>query len=415
MKRIWRDVRRGAEYGKVFLFWCLCAPLVGAVGGLVGAAFSWCLRLAGLLREDYWPWMLVGLPLAGLVIVLLYRVCRLEKDPSTNLVLASIREAEAVPMRLAPLIFVGTVLTQLCGGSAGREGAALQIGGSLGNFLGRKGKLAPADCRIVTMCGMSAVFAAIFGAPVTAMVFAMEVAKVGSMLYGAILPCALAAVIGYGVASLCGVELEAFPHPAFPGLAWDSVLQAVGVAAVCALVSVLFCAGLHWSIRLARHYLRNPYLRILLGGAAVAGLLALLGSRYAGAGQEMVSSALSGEALPWDFVVKLLLTVLTIAAGFKGGEIIPSMAAGACLGCALAPLLGMEGSFGAGVGLVALFCGVVNCPLSAILLGVELLGGEGILYYAVAAAVSYLLSGYSGLYSGQRFSQSKAEPIQRLS
>ena len=410
MKRIWRDVRRGAEYGKTFLFWGLCAPVVGAVGGLVGAAFSWCLHFAGLFREGFWPWLLIALPAAGLLIVLLYRVCGLEKDPSTNLVLASIREAEAVPMRLAPLIFVGTVLTQLCGGSAGREGAALQIGGSLGNFLARKAKLGAGERRIVTMCGMSAVFAAIFGAPVTAMAFAMEVAKVGSVLYSAILPCALAAVIGYGVSNLCGVEYESYGHPAFPGLAWDSILQSVAVAAVCALVSVLFCAALHWIIRLARHYLRNPYLRIGLGGVLVAVLLAVLGSRYGGAGQELIVQALSGQALPWDFLVKLFLTVLTIAAGFKGGEIIPGMAVGACLGCTIAPLLGMDPAFGGAVGIIALFCGMVNCPLSSILLGVELLGGEGILYYAVAAAVSYLLSGYSGLYSGQRFSQSKLEP-----
>lgn len=410
MKRIWRDVRRGAEYWKKFLFWGLCAPVVGAIGGLVGAAFSWCLKLAGLCRGEFWPWILIGLPAAGLLIVLLYRVCGLEKDPSTNLVLASIREAEAVPMRMAPLIFVGTVLTQLCGGSAGREGAALQIGGSLGNFLARKGKLEPGERRILTMCGMSAVFAAIFGAPVTAMAFAMEVAKVGSVLYSAILPCALAAVIGYGVSHLCGVEFEVFGRPDFPGLAWDSVLQSVAVAAVCALVSILFCAALHWAIRLARHYLRNPYLRIALGGAVIAGLLVLLGSRYGGAGQELMIQAFAGNALPWDFLVKLCLTVLTIAAGFKGGEIIPGMTIGACLGCTLAPLLGMNPAFGGAVGMIALFCGMVNCPLSAILLGVELLGGEGILYYAVAAAVSYLLSGYSGLYSGQKFSQSKLEP-----
>lgn len=410
MKRIWRDVRRGAEYWKKFLFWCLCAPLVGAVGGLVGAAFSWCLRFAGLFREEFWPWLLLGLPVAGLLIVFLYRACGLEKDPSTNLVLVSIREAEAVPMRLAPLIFVGTVLTQLCGGSAGREGAALQIGGSLGNFLARKGKLEAGEGRIVTMCGMSAVFAAIFGAPVTAMVFAMEVAKVGTVLYSAILPCALAAVMGYGVAHLCGVELEAFGDPVFPGLAWDSILQSVAVAAACAVVSILFCTVLHWAIRLARHYLRNPYLRIGLLGGVVAGLLALLGSRYGGAGQELMAQALAGGALPWDFLVKLCLTALTIAAGFKGGEIIPGMTVGACLGCTLAPLLGMDPGFGGAVGMVALFCGMVNCPLSAILLGVELLGGEGILYYAVAAAVSYLLSGYSGLYSSQQFSDSKLEP-----
>ena len=410
MKRIWRDVRLGAEYWKKFLFWCLCAPLVGAIGGLVGAAFSWCLKLAGLFRGEYWPWLLIGLPLAGLLIVLLYRICGLEKDPSTNLVLASIREAEAVPMRLAPLIFVGTVLTQLCGGSAGREGAALQIGGSLGNFLARKTRLSPGEGRIVTMCGMSAVFAAIFGAPVTAMAFAMEVAKVGSVLYSAIFPCALAAILGYGVSHLCGVELESFGHPGFPGLAWDSILQSVAVAAVCAVVSILFCAALHWAIRLARHYLRNPYLRIGLGGVVIAGLLVLLGSRYGGAGQEMIAQSMAGQILPWDFLVKLCLTVLTIAAGFKGGEIIPGMTIGACLGSALAPLLGMDPGFGGAVGMIALFCGMVNCPLSAILLGVELLGGEGILYYAVAAAVSYLLSGYSGLYSGQQFSQSKLEP-----
>lgn len=314
-------------------------------------------------------------------------------------------------MALVPVIFASTALTHLCGGSAGREGAALQIGGGLGFACGRLFRLDEKELRMATLCGMSALFSALFGTPLTASVFALEVVSVGQIYYSGLVPCLASALTAYGVTGLCGIAPTRFAVPVV-GLTADMLWRVALLAVLCALVSILFCVTMHQSERLLGKKVPNPFLRAALGGAALIALTLLGGTRdYNGAGVDVITRALErGEAAPEAFALKLLFTALTLSCGFRGGEVVPAFFIGSTFGCAAGPLLGLDPGFAAAVGLVGVFCGAVNCPLASIILSVELFGSGEILYFAVACCVSYMLSGYTGLYSSQKIMYSKLRP-----
>lgn len=392
-------------YPAALIKWLAVGGLIGVIGGVIGSLFHIGVSYATRWRAAH-PWVLYLLPLLGLIIVGLYRVTRVEgKD--TNAVIESVHFGKNVPVLLVPVIFLSTVLTHLGGGSAGREGAALQIGGGIGFETGRLLRLGEKDLPLATLCGMSAVFSALFGTPLTATVFAMEVISVGVFYYAGLVPCLTASLVGYLVSLLMGVPPTRFTVAA-PLPEACTMLPVLVLAIGCALVSILFCRGLRETGRMAARLLPNPYWRAAIGGALIIGLTLLVGSTdYNGAGMELVERAVSGEANAWAWLLKLLFTAVTIGFGFKGGEVVPSFFVGACFGCALGGLLGLPAGFGAAIGLVAVFCGVVNCPFASIFLSIELFGAGGLLYFAVACAVSYLLSGYCGLYSSQTILYSK--------
>lgn len=392
-----------------FFKWMLLSVLAGAGIGLAGTGFLFCIRAATKLRQEI-PGLVWFLPAAGVLIVFLYRACGVRKSQGTNLVLLAVRSPEPVPLRMAPLIFVSTVLTHLFGGSAGREGAALQMGGSLGFQMGRLFRLDEKDLHVMTMCGMSAAFSALFGTPVTAAVFSMEVVSVGVMYYAALVPCAVASLVAAGVARAFGALPEAYRIP-FPGAEAAPALRVLLLAALCAVLSALFCFVLQGAGRLYRKTLKNQYLRAAVGGGLVLLLMLACGTRdYLGAGMDGIAGSLRGTARPEAFLLKLVFTALTLGAGFKGGEIVPAFFVGAAFGCTAGGLLGLDPAFGAAMGLLSLFAGVTNCPLTALVLGVELFGAQGLPFYLLATAVSYMLSGYTGLYSGQRILYSKFRP-----
>lgn len=392
-------------YPAALIKWLAVGGLIGGIGGVIGSLFHIGVSYATRWRSAH-PWVLYLLPLLGLIIVGLYRVTRVEgKD--TNAVIESVHFGKNVPVLLVPVIFLSTVLTHLGGGSAGREGAALQIGGGIGFETGRLLRLGEKDLPLATLCGMSAVFSALFGTPLTATVFAMEVISVGVFYYAGLVPCLTASLVGYLVSLLMGVPPTRFTVAA-PLPEACTMLSVLVLAIGCALVSILFCRGLRETGRMAARLLPNPYWRAAIGGALIIGLTLLVGSTdYNGAGMELVERAVSGEANAWAWLLKLLFTAVTIGFGFKGGEVVPSFFVGACFGCVLGGLLGLPAGFGAAIGLVAVFCGVVNCPFASIFLSIELFGAGGLLYFAVACAVSYLLSGYCGLYSSQTILYSK--------
>ena len=385
--------------------WLAVGALIGGIGGGIGSLFHIGVNYATQMRTAH-PWILYLLPVLGLIIAGLYRVTRVEgKD--TNAIIESVHFGKNVPLLLVPVIFISTVLTHLGGGSAGREGAALQIGGGIGFETGRLLRLGEKDLPLATLCGMSAVFSALFGTPLTATVFAMEVISVGVFYYAALIPCLTASLVGYLVSLLMGVPPTRFTVAA-PALKAGTMLPVVLLAIGCALVSILFCRGIQETGRLAARLLPNPYLRAAAGGILVIGLTLLAGSTdYNGAGMEMVERAVSGEAADWAWLLKLLFTAVTIGFGFKGGEVVPSFFVGACFGCVMGGLLGLPAGFGAALGLAAVFCGAVNCPIASVVLSVELFGAGGLMYFAVACAISYLLSGYCGLYSSQTILYSK--------
>ena len=384
-----------------FLRWSLLAVLVGAVCGLVGTAFHVCVNYATKWRGEF-AWLLYLLPVGGVVIVWLYHRLGQSSSLGTDRLFTSIQDRTAVPVAMAPLIFVATFLTHLLGGSAGREGAALQLGGSLGSDIGRLLKLSEDDRRTLTMVGMGALFAALFGTPLTATLFVMEVLCMGHMVYSSFVPCIVASLTAFGVSLLLHMEPEGYTLAVVPALNWLSALQVTGMAALCAALSVIFCAVMHISGHSFRKWMKNPYVRAIAGGAAIIALTLLVGTRdYNGAGAQVIERAIAGEARPQDFLLKLVFTAITLGCGYKGGEIVPTFFVGATFGCVVGPLLGMNPGFAAAIALVATFCGNTNCPVASVFLGIELFGGQAVPLFALACAVSYMLSGYSSLYHNQ--------------
>ena len=388
---------------RVLVLWLVLAAAVGLVCGGVGTAFHLSVEAVTELRGEH-GWILWLLPLAGLVIVALYKGTRCE-GMGTNNVIRAVQSGEAVSPLLVPAIFLGTVLTHLCGGSAGREGAALQMGGSIGYNVGRLFRLSDHDRRTATVCGMAAFFSALFGTPLAATLFAMMVEDVGLTFSVAFVPGFLAALVAYGVSLACGISPTRFALADAPALTADAVLKVMVLGAACAVVSRLFCGLLHFTEHELPKRLPNPWVRAAVGGMAVVALSYLMGvGRYNGAGMGVIAAAVEqGEALPWDFLCKALLTAVTLASGFKGGEVVPSFYIGATFGCAVGPLLGLPAGFSAAVGLVAVFCGATNTLIPSILMAYELFQGEGLELVALGCGVCYMLSGYHGLYSSQTF------------
>lgn len=401
------------DIGKMLLSfakWIIIAAVVGAFVGIVGVFFHICVEKATEIRVEM-PWLIWLLPIGGAAIVFLYKKTGMEKDRGTNLVLDAVRSNEPLNIKTAPLIFVSTVITHLFGGSSGREGAALQIGGSIASYVGTHIKLDEKDQRIITMCGMAAGFSALFGTPVAAVVFAMEVVSVGVMYYSAIVPCIIASAVGAYIASVFDIAPTSFSIiGSIPTIELLTIFKVIVLAVLCAAVSMLFCLTLKKTHKLYDK-IPNKTVAAIVGGLAVAILTFIIGTTdYNGAGMDVIGRAVAGEAEYEAFILKIIFTALTLGAGFKGGEIVPTLFVGATFGNVAGKLLGLGGSFGAGLGMAALFCGVTNCPLTSLILSIELFGTEGLIYYAVACAVSYKLSGYYGLYSAQKIVYSKHRP-----
>lgn len=390
-----------------FVKWTVISLITGAAGGVVGGIFGHGIRLAaGFFRGC--GWLLYLLPVSGVIIVFLYQITKQEKNKGTNMVLEAISSDKKVVMTTGPLIFVSTVLTHLTGGSAGREGAALQIGGSLGTLLGRLWKLDERDSKIGVMCGMSACFGALFGTPLAAGVFSMEVADVGVMYYAAMMPCLLSAFTGAGVAGLMGLSGERFTVLEIPEFGAVPAVVAVCLGILCAVLSIGFCMTLHEAEHLYKRFFKNPYVRILAASAMIIGLTLLVGSRdYNGSSVGLIEEAMEGHVRYEAFILKTLFTALTLGAGYKGGEIVPTLCVGATFGCIVGTVLGFSPSLCAGCGMVALFAAVTNCPVSSLFIAFEMCGFQAMPYFAIVIAVSFTLSGYYGLYGSQKFMYSK--------
>lgn len=411
-KEYWVNcLRRSVRYGLVFIKWLIFALVMGTICGAVGTAFHHCVEFVTGFRMENSK-IIAFLPFAGLLIVFIYRICGMKHDKGTNLVIGSIRSTEdVVPARMAPLIFITTVITHLFGGSSGREGAALQIGGSLGVSIGRLFKLDDSDKHILTLCGMSAVFSALFGTPISAALFSMEVISIGILYYCAFVPCLLSSVIAFSITHKLNVVHTYFNLESIPSFGIGNATRIIIIAILCAILSSLFCILMHLTHGLFRKYFKNQYIRVFVGGLLLAILTFVLQTTdYNGAGMDIIGRAISGDSRPLDFLFKMIFTCITIACGFRGGEIVPSFFIGATFGCVTGSLMGLDPGFAAALGLICFFCGVVNCPLTSIFLSIELFGGKGILYFAIGCAISYMLSGYYSLYNEQKIIYSKLRP-----
>lgn len=390
-----------------FIKWVEGAIVIGIVSGCIGTAFGKCVLWVSAFFQSH-PWMVFLLPLTGLLVLGVYHMLGEDNNRGTNMVIESIYSNTEISFATAPAVFAGTLLTHLGGGSAGREGAALQMGGSIGTQIGKWLKFDEKDKKIAVMCGMSGVFAALFGTPMAAAIFSMEVISIGVMYYAALVPCVFSAFTAAALARFWGLMPEQFAIGAVPAWSIETAIVAVGLAAGCALVSELFCITLHTTEHLYKKYLPSPVWRILSGAAIVIVLTLLTGStRYNGSGVSLIEKCFEGEGLPWDFLMKILFTTVTLEAGFKGGEIVPTPDDRRGVWQFLCISLWTAGRSYDRRGMLGLFVGVTNCPISTLLLGFELFGYEAMPFFVLVIAVSFSFSGYYSLYASQKFIYSK--------
>ena len=408
-------IRNRHDHAVSVLRWALIlVPMAAAVGTLC-AAFLWSLDAVTRLRFAF-PWLLYLLPVGGFAVGLLYHRMGRSVEGGNNLIVEQIHEpGGGVPLRMAPLIFFGTVTTHLFGGSAGREGTAVQLGGSLASGFGRVMKLDADGTRVLLMAGIAAGFGAVFGTPIAGAVFALEVLAIGRVEYRALVPCLVAALVGDWTCLAWGIHHGVYRVDASVPVDVLLVAKAAAAGVAFGLVGLVFAEANHalggWLKRVV------PYgpLRPVLGGVAVIALVYLFGTRsYLGLGTLAatpggltIASFFGPETHPWSWALKLVFTVITLSAGFKGGEVTPLFFIGAALGNALAPIFGAPTDVFAAIGFVALFAGAANTPLACTFMGIELFGATYAVPIAVACFVAYLCSGHNGIYLSQRIAVPK--------
>ena len=401
------------KYWKIPLKWGILGTVMGILGGLVGAGFHHVLHFVTSVREEN-LWLVWLLPAGGLLTLGIYHVAKLRRNRGTNEIIDAILKGESVNPLIAPVIFASTALTHLFGGSAGREGAALQLGGSMASMLSKVLKLDENERTVLIMSGMSAVFAGLFGTPLTATLFTMEFASVGTIFSPALLPCYLAAFAASRVSGELGVHAEgmlletALPFN-FP-VGWRLMVLAVLVG----ILGIVMCWLFHNAEHLAQKYIQNAWLRISLGGAVVAILTMLVGDhRYNGAGMHMALMAVAGDADWFDFLMKMAFTAVTLSAGFKGGEIVPTFCIGATFGGVLGGILGLEPGIAAALALVGLFCCATNSPIASIILSIEMFGSANLYWFAFVCVIAFVISGNWSLYHSQIIRYSKSRMVER--
>jgi len=387
--------------------WILITTVVGIAAGTSSSLFLFLLEKVTEFREGHSTIILL-LPLSGVFVVWLYHRYGKSVDRGNNLLIDEIHDPrETIPLRMAPLVLLGTLLTHLFGGSAGREGTAIQMSGSLSDQISQPLKLSPQNRRILLMAGLSAGFGSVFGTPLAGAFFGMEVLSIGQLKYEALIPCLLASSIAHWVTQAWGTQhtvySEMLPNMSMPALGVALLLKSIAAGIAFGGAARLFSWMTHGIQRQFKSRVQKPLLRPAIGGAAVAiAIWFTHGERFAGLSLGLIRGAFQQKLMPLDFLQKTLFTAVTLGAGFKGGEVTPLFCIGAALGNALAPLLAMPYPFLAALGFVAVFAGASNTPLACTLLAVELFGVRIGIPAGIACAVSYLFSGHAGIYSAQK-------------
>ena len=393
---------RSIQLVRLLVYGLLCGTLVGAVASV----FALGIDAATQLRESH-PWVIFLMPVGAALIIFFYQ--KFDHSEGTDTVLLAVTRSENVPGSMAPLIFCSTIISHFLGASVGREGAALQIGGCLGDELGKHLHFQESARRIMVMAGMSAAFSALFGTPLAATVIAMEISDVGLLQYDALVPCVIASLPAYYISAMMGVEKHPWALSAVKPFSLPMAIATFALAVLCALVSVLFVVALGRIPAVARKIPAAPIPRAAIVAVILLAMTLLSGGQfYNGAGGHVITECLHGDPVPvYAFLLKILFTAVSIAAGFKGGEIVPALFIGASFGSVVGPLMGIPGGLAAAIGMGCLFSCVTNCPLGTLLICFEMFGFEGWPYYLLAIAIASTVSGNYGLYHHQKIRYGK--------
>jgi H+/Cl- antiporter ClcA len=386
----------------------LLSTAVGLLSGSASAAFLLLLDAATGYRESH-RWIVWMLPLAGFAVGWVYLKIGQRVEGGNNLLIDEIHDPQkVVPLRMAPLILLSTVISHLFGASVGREGTAVQMGGALADQLTRLFRLDKDSRRILLMAGIAAGFASVFGTPLAGAVFALEVLAIGRLRYDALLACAIAAIVGDQTTMQWGVHHTHYAAGSIPPLSAWGLTAALIAGGVFGVVGMLFADGTHGLSTLMKKHMPYAPLRPLVGGIFIASALWFFGAwRFAGLGIPVIVESFEHQLMPWDFLGKMAFTIAALGSGFKGGEVTPLFYIGATLGNAMAPFLNMPFALMAALGFVGVFAGAANTPLACTLLAIELFGVDIGVYALVSCVISYLFSGHTGIYKAQRVGQAK--------
>lgn len=382
--------------------WLLICLTLSVIVGSISAFFLWSLDWVTNWRESH-VWIIAFLPVGGLFIGLSYHLFGSSVVKGNNLLLEEFHSPKKIiPLRMAPLVLFGTIATHLFGGSAGREGTAVQIGGAVADRFTKVLKLSDRDRRIVLIAGISAGFASVFGTPLAGAIFALEVLVLGRIRLDAIIPSFMAAILADYFCTVWGITHTQYHITNVAAMTPINLLWCLLAGIIFGLVAMLFSKSTHFWSDLFNSKIKYPPLRPVIGGAVLALVVYLMGTtKYIGLGVPTIVDAFSIDMKSYDFLLKVLFTSFTLGAGFKGGEVTPLFFIGATLGNVLIWFIPLPMSLLAGMGFVAVFAGATNTPIACTIMGVELFGIESGVFIALACSTAYLFSGHTGIYSSQ--------------